>query len=132
MKIYNSRRLPRGGADNRKNASNVLANLKQLVIKTIHRQPGGHSLFGTELSKAELEALRNRIKAEPYLYVGQEQVHLSTTPSLIEGKLEPRRTIFGRSFLFREKDGYAVMPGGLTRCAGEKGELTISIPRWRA
>ena len=104
----------------------VLANLKKLVIKTIHRQPGRHSLFGTELSKTELEALRNRIKAEPYLYVGQEQVHLSTTPSLIEGKLEPRRTIL-RSFLFKEKDGYTVMPGGLTRCAGEKGELTISI-----
>ena len=104
----------------------VLANLKKLVIKTIHRQPGGHSLFGTELSQAERDALRNRIKAEPHLYVGQEQVHLSTTPSLIEGKLEPRRTIL-RSFLFKEKEGYTVMPGGLTRCAGEKGELTISI-----
>ena len=104
----------------------VLANLKKLVIKTIHRQPDRHSLFGTELSKAELDVLRNRIKAEPYLYVGQEQVHLSTTPSLIEGKLEPRRTIL-RSFLLREKDRYTVMPGGLTRCAGEKGEQTISI-----
>ncbi len=104
----------------------VLTNLRKLVIKPIHRQRGGGPLFGTELSKAELDALRNRINAEPYLYVGQEHVHLSTTPSLIEGKLEPRRTIL-RNFLFTEKDGYTVMPGGLTRCAGEKGELTISI-----
>ena len=104
----------------------VLANLKKLVIKPIHRQRGGRSLFGTELSNAELDTLRDRINAEPHLYVGQEQVHLSTTPSLIEGKLEPRRAIL-RSFLFKEEDGYAVMPGGLTRCAGEKGELTISI-----
>ena len=104
----------------------VLANLRKLVIKPIHRQVGGRSLFGTELSQAELEALRDRINAEPSLYVGQEQVHLSTTPSLIGGKLEPRRAIL-RSFLFREKEGYTVMPGGLTRCAGEKGELTISI-----
>ena len=104
----------------------VLANLKKLVVKPIHRQPGGRPLFGTELSKAELDRLRARINAEPHLYVGQEHVHLSTTPSLIDGKLEPRSTIL-RSFLFREKDGYAVMPGGLTRCAGEKGELTISI-----
>ena len=51
---------------------------------------------------------------------------LSTTPSLIEGKLEPRRAIL-RCFLFSGKDGYAVMPGGLTRCAGERDELTISI-----
>ena len=104
----------------------VLANLQKLVIKPIHRQGGGHTLFGTALSNAELATLRDRIKAEPHLYVGQEQVHLSTTPSLINGKLEPRRAIL-RSFLFREKDGYTVMPGGLTRCEGEKDDLTISI-----
>ncbi|MDE0554479.1 MAG: circularly permuted type 2 ATP-grasp protein, partial [Candidatus Poribacteria bacterium] len=104
----------------------VLANLRKLVIKPIHRQRDGRSLFGMELSSAELDALRDRINAEPHLYVGQEHVHLSTTPSLIEGALEPRRAIL-RNFLFREKEGYAVMPGGLTRCAGEKAELTISI-----
>ena len=82
--------------------------------------------FDTEIGKTELDTLRTQINAQPHLYVGQEYVHLSTTPSLIEGKLEPRRAIL-RSFLFREKDGYAVMPGRLTRCAGEKGELTISI-----
>ena len=31
----------------------VLANLEELVIKTIHRQPGERSMFGTQLSKAE-------------------------------------------------------------------------------
>ena len=104
----------------------VLANLEKLVIKTIHRQQSERPLFGTQLSRAELDTLRNQINANPHLYVGQEHVHLSTTPSLIEGKLEPRRAIL-RSFLFAEKDSYAVMPGGLTRCAGEKDELTISI-----
>lgn len=104
----------------------VLANLETLVIKTIHRQPGEQSLFGTQLSKAERDTLRIQINANPHLYVGQEQIHLSTTPSLIDGNLEPRAAIL-RCFLFAEKDGYAVMPGGLTRCAGEQGELTISI-----
>ena len=104
----------------------VLANLETLVIKTIHRQPGEQPLFGTQLSKAVLDALRIRINENPHLYVGQEQVHLSTTPSLIEGQLEPRPAIL-RCFLFAEKDGYAVMPGALTRCAGERDELTISI-----
>ena len=104
----------------------VLANLEKLVIKTIHRQPGERSVFGSQLSKAERDTLRDQINTNPHLYVGQEHVHLSTTPSLSSGKLEPRRTIL-RCFLFSEKDGYAVMPGGLTRCAGERGELTISI-----
>ena len=104
----------------------VLENLGKFVIKTIHRQPGARSLFGSQLSKAELDTLRTQINANPHLYVGQEHMPLSTTPSLIEGKLEPRRAIL-RCFLFAEKDGYAVMPGALTRCAGERGELTISI-----
>ena len=104
----------------------VLANLKNLVIKPTYRRLGGQPLFGTELSNAELDTLRAKINADPYLYVGQEYIHFSTTPSLIDGKLEPRRVIL-RSFLFREKDGYVVMPGGLTRCEGEKGELSVSI-----
>ena len=104
----------------------VLANLKKLVIKPIYRQQRGRPSFGTELSNAELDTLRAQINAEPHLYVGQEYIHFSTTPSLIDGKLEPRRAIL-RSFLFKEKDGYAVMPGGLTRCEGEKDELTVSI-----
>ena len=104
----------------------VLSNLKQLVIKSIYRQPGGRPLFGSELSRTQLDTLRTQINAEPHLYVGQEYIHFSTTPSLVEGKLEPRRTIL-RIFLFSEKDGYAVMPGGLTRCEGERGELTVSI-----
>ena len=104
----------------------VLANLETLVIKTIHRQPGERPRFGMQLSKAALDTLRIQINANPHLYVGQEHIHLSTTPTLIEGKLEPRCAIL-RCFLFAEKDGYAVMPGALTRCAGEKGEVTISI-----
>ena len=110
----------------RKQREYVLENLGKFVIKTIHRQPGARSLFSSQLSKAELDTLRSQINANPHLYVGQEHMPLSTTPSLIEGKLEPRRAIL-RCFLFAEKDGYAVMPGALTRCAGERGELTISI-----
>ena len=104
----------------------VLANLKKLVVKPIYRRPGGRPLFGTELSNVELDTLRTRINAEPHLYVGQEYICFSTTPSLIAGKLEPRRAVL-RSFLFAEKDGYAVMPGGLTRCEGETEKLTVSI-----
>ena len=110
-----------------KQRAHVLANLKKLVIKTIHRQPGVRPLFGSELSNADLNTLRDKINAKPHLYVGQEHVHFSTTPSLIQGKLEPRRAVL-RSFLFAGKDGYAVMPGGLTRCAGANGnQQTVSI-----
>ncbi len=104
----------------------VLTNLKKLVVKPIYRQPNARPLFGTELSATELDTLRAQINAQPHLYVGQEYINFSTTPSLIEGKLQPRRAIL-RSFLFAEKEGYAVMPGGLARCEGEAGELTVTI-----
>lgn len=104
----------------------VLSNIKKLVIKPIYRPPNTKPLFGTKLSSAELDTLLAQINAKPHLYVGQEYIDFSTTPSLIEGKLEPRRAIL-RSFLFAEKDRYTVMPGGLTRCEGEAGELTLTI-----
>lgn len=104
----------------------VLSNIKKLVIKPIYRQPNARSLFGTELSTTELDTLRSQIIAKPHLYVGQEYIDFSTAPSLVEGKLEPRRAIL-RSFLFSEKEGYAVMPGGLTRCEGGADGLTVTI-----
>lgn len=104
----------------------VLENLEHLVIKTIHRKPmNAYPLFGAALSAAELATLRSQIHAEPHLYVGQEQVHFSTTPSLIDGKLEPRHATL-RSFLFAQREGYVVMPGGLTRSAAKKGALIVS------
>ncbi len=104
----------------------VLSNIKKLVIKPIYRQPNAKPLFGTELSTTELDTLRSQIIAKPHLYVGQEYIDFSTAPSLVEGKLEPRRAIL-RSFLFSEKEGYAVMPGGLTRCEGGADGLTVTI-----
>ena len=104
----------------------VLENLENLVIKTLHRHLGGNSVFGARLSTAELETLRGQIRAYPHLYVGQAYLHFSTVPSLIDGTLEPRRATF-RCFLFSNEDGYAVMPGALTRCASERDELSISM-----
>jgi uncharacterized alpha-E superfamily protein len=94
----------------------VLANLERLVIKTIHREAGGQPVFGAYLSAQERRGLAERIKAQPYLYVGQEQVSFSSTPALANGRLEPRAAIL-RSFLVAREDGYVVMPGGLTRIA---------------
>ena len=104
----------------------VLANLENLVIKPIHRQLGGASVFGARLSEIERETLRSQILDAPHLYAGQEYLHFSSTPSLIDGKLEPRRATF-RCFLFAEEEGYAVMPGALTRCATGIDELAISM-----
>ncbi|MEM7347174.1 MAG: circularly permuted type 2 ATP-grasp protein, partial [Chloroflexota bacterium] len=103
----------------------VLQNLPNLVIKTLHRQAKSRTIYGPELDEAQLETLRRQIMAHPQLYVGQEQVSFSTTPSLINGKLEPRHAVV-RCFSVASRDGYTVMPGGLTRSAPVKGGYVVS------
>lgn len=99
----------------------VLANLETLVVRTVHRN--SLPVFGDTLDAAECAAWRERIRAQPHLYVGQEQLVPSSTPTLREGVLEPRQGVL-RTFLVADQDSFAVMPGGLTR-VGETPESRI-------
>jgi uncharacterized circularly permuted ATP-grasp superfamily protein/uncharacterized alpha-E superfamily protein len=105
----------------------VLTHLEGLVVRSLdERAHGGRPVFGGLLSAKEREALRDRIRACPGRYVGQEQVILSTTPVLGSGgTLEARHTAL-RAFLCVRQDDYLVMPGGLTRVAGRAGEMVVS------
>lgn len=103
----------------------VLANLDKLVIKPTYRSPGSRPLFGSQLSQQELADLRDRIRARPAFYVGQEQEGFSSVPSLVPGGLEPRHAVL-RSFLVARSDGYVVMPGGLTRSTPHAGDMLVS------
>lgn len=103
----------------------VLDNLDSLVIKPINREIGSQTVFGFQLSGDEKEIWRERIMAKPHLYVGQEFINFSTTPTLTTRRLEPRHTIL-RSFLVARDEGYVVMPGGLTRVSSQPGEFRVS------
>ncbi len=104
----------------------VLENLESLVIKTIHRNSTGSSTVdGASLSHAERSALRDRIRNSPSLYVGQEKVGVSQTPALVNGRIEPRKSLF-RSFLVSQQDGYTAMTGGLCRTSSDAGNFIIS------
>jgi len=105
----------------------VLSRVHELVIRNIYRSNEAPSIYGGELSKMELERLKAKIKAHPYMYVGQERVNYSTTPSLINGKLSARNSIF-RSYTVADSEtqGYYVMPGGLSRSSAKEGVFLIS------
>ncbi len=103
----------------------VLANLHKLVLRPAHRLGGEHSVFGNLLSREELEAWRERIKARPHHYVGQELQTPSAAPTLKNGLLEPRPAVL-RSFLVASQDTWVVMPGGLTRVGNELGSRIVS------
>ena len=90
----------------------VLANLERLVIRPISRTARTASLFGWELSAAELDQCRRRIEARPLAWVGQEPLAMASAPTLTPAGLVPRRSVL-RAFAIPRSDSYAVMPGGL-------------------
>lgn len=103
----------------------VMERLDQLVIKCLDKRLSPSSQLGWLLSKEELDNLKRKIKAFPYLYVGQEQAIFSSSPSFSSNILSARHTVL-RCFLNATLEGYEVLPGGLTRSAPEEGNNHVS------
>ncbi len=105
----------------------VLDNLPFLITRSIYRSNENRPYIGSELSKKQLDDLRKEINTRPYLYVAQEVVSFSTTPSLVDNNLEACNAVF-RSYIVADmdKEVYHVMPGGLSRSFPTKGEFIIS------
>jgi len=103
----------------------VIDNLEKLVIKRTDRLIGSNTVIGNRLSSTQKSDLIRSIKAQPYLYVGQEEVGFSTAPVFKNSQLEPRLAVL-RTYLVSTKDGCVTMPGGLTRCSPEKDVFLVS------
>lgn len=104
----------------------VLNNIQSLVIKRIYRGTSkSTSVDGGSLSMAQLNELKQQINKHPFMYVGQEKIGLSSTPSLVNGKIEPRKTIF-RSFLVSNGSSYTAMAGGLSRTSSDALNFIVS------
>ena len=105
--------------------SAVLGRFNELVIldafaaRAQVRFPGGES----EASRMQL---LDAVRADPNRYAAQERVRFSTAPVWRDAQFEPRSMAL-RVHLVATKDGYAVMPGGLTRFAGRGQEATLNI-----
>ena len=102
----------------------VLDHLDSLVLCPIDQQSAIPRVFGALLSRAEREVWRDRIRANPTRYAGQEQVSFATAPSLINGHLKSRYTTL-TAFAVSHQNTYSVMPGGLTRSAPERDNFVV-------
>jgi uncharacterized circularly permuted ATP-grasp superfamily protein len=111
--------------DQKNELSYVLSNIENLLIKKIDRALNFKTVYGKKLTKHEIELSRDQIIEKPYLYIGQEEVSFSTTPSWIENKIEPRFASI-RCYCFAEKNDYIFLPGGLTRTASERDSFFVS------
>ncbi len=102
----------------------ILEHLDRLVVKPVAEAGGYGIVIGTHATDAQLGALAERIRANPRGYVAQEIVRLSTHPTLIDGRLQPRH-IDLRPFVLAGRT-VEVIPGGLTRVALPEGSLIVN------
>jgi uncharacterized circularly permuted ATP-grasp superfamily protein len=104
--------------------NHVLANLDRLVMKPANESGGYGITIGSSATEAELTACAEAIMADPRNWVAQPIINLSTTPTLIDGELQPRHVDL-RPFILTGETSY-VTAGGLTRVALREGSLIVN------
>ena len=103
----------------------ILENLESLVVKSANESGGYGMLMGPKATKAEIEAFREKIIAEPRNFIAQPMIALSRHPTHIEEQAFEGRHIDLRPYIiYGEK--IAIVPGGLTRVALRKGSLVVN------
>jgi uncharacterized circularly permuted ATP-grasp superfamily protein/uncharacterized alpha-E superfamily protein len=108
----------------------ALEKLPELLIKPAFPSQSFAPVFGRDLSEKQRQALAERMQTRPYAYVAQELAQLSQAPiwQAEGGQLQPR-AIGMRVYAVASRDGYRVLPGGLTRVAGEADAEVVSMQR---
>ncbi len=108
----------------RKQREHVLANIGRLVVKPANESGGYGMLIGPHSTRSEREDFRQRVKANPRNYIGQETLSLSRVPTWTESGFEGRHVDLRPFILYGRK--LHVLPGGLTRVALRKGSLVVN------
>ena len=104
--------------------AHVLANLADLVVKEVHGSGGYGMLVGPRSTKAQIEAFRARVAANPAGYIAQPTLALSTTPTFVNEGIAPRHVDLRPYCLVGER--IELVPGGLTRVALSEGSLVVN------
>ena len=102
----------------------VLERLPELVVKEVQGSGGYGMLIGPAATREEIDAFRDRIKANPSNYVAQPTLALSTCPTFVERGIAPRHLDL-RPFVLSGRE-VKVVPGGLTRVALTEGSLVVN------
>ena len=96
----------------------------ELVVKTTGDAGGYGMLMGPFASKKEIEAYVAQVKKNPGNYIAQPLVDLSSHPTHVEGRFEPRRIDLRPFILYGDR--IRVLPGGLTRVALRPGSYVVN------
>ncbi|CAH9062023.1 hypothetical protein PSECIP111951_02608 [Pseudoalteromonas holothuriae] len=102
----------------------VLEHIAEMVVKPANESGGYGMLIGPHSSEVEHDKFRQRIKDDPRNYVAQPMLILSTAPTMIGTKVQPRHLDL-RPFILSGRD-INVTPGGLTRVALVEGSTVVN------
>jgi uncharacterized circularly permuted ATP-grasp superfamily protein len=116
--------VPTYKCNNKAEREYVLENIADMVVKPANESGGYGMLIGPHESAEEHEKFRKLIKADPRNYVAQPMLMLSTAPTMVNTKVEPRHLDL-RPFILSSKDIKVTM-GGLTRVALTKGSMVVN------
>ena len=95
-----------------------------LVIKTTGDAGGYGMLMGPFAARKEIEAYLGQVRKNPGNYIAQPLVDLSSHPTHVEGRFEPRRIDLRPFILYGDR--LRVLPGGLTRVALRPGSYVVN------
>jgi len=109
---------------NKEERDYVVENIDKLVVKPANESGGYGMLIGPQANKEERKKFINLIRHDPRNYIAQPLLTLSTAPTLIGNRVEPRHLDL-RPFILSGKHTYVTM-GGLTRVALRKGSTVVN------
>ncbi len=106
----------------------ALARIDELVFKPTGESGGSGVVIGPATDARRLEELARKVRAEPWQWIAQEVVRLSTVPTVTAGGELVSRHVDLRPFaVFGEQ--IRIVPGGLTRVALEPGSMIVNSSR---
>ena len=107
-----------------KTRAHVIKNLAKMVVKPANESGGYGMLVGPVSTKKERDAMARKIRKDPRNFIAQPVITLSTVPSIVGKRVEPRHVDL-RPFILSSEQMHVTM-GGLTRVAMRKGSLVVN------
>jgi uncharacterized circularly permuted ATP-grasp superfamily protein len=99
--------------------------LDGLVVKPRGELGGEGVVIWRDADEPTRERVRSQIGAEPGGWIGQELVELSVHPTVVDGRLEPRRVDL-RPYALLSAESARVLPASLSRVALERGSMIVN------
>ena len=102
----------------------VLEHIDELVVKAVGESGGYGMLIGPHSSKAQQDAFREQIIAQPRDFIAQPTLALSRAACFLDGEVASRHVDLRPYILYN--GSVTLVPGGLTRVALRRGSLVVN------